>query len=119
MPHFILHCSTDILEIHSIDTINQAVSMMAGDSGLFEIADIKVRVDSYDKYLVGHEKVPFIHVFSHIMQGRTVSQRQNLSQTIVRGLATMFPKVSNIAMNIYEFEKSTYCNTKMLEHEVF
>jgi len=114
MPHFIIHCSNNILETHSPQEINKEISKIAVMSGLFDIADIKVRVDSYEKYLVGYEEVPFIHVFSHIMQGRTESQRQNLSRSIVSGLSTMFPKISNIAMNIYEFEKSTYCNLKML-----
>jgi len=26
----------------------------------------------------------------------------------------MFPQVSNIAMNVSEFEKSTYCNKNMI-----
>jgi len=29
-------------------------------------------------------------------------------------LSEMFPQVSNIAMNVSEFEKSTYCNKNMI-----
>ena len=113
MPHFIIHCSDDILETQTQQQINRAVSLIADDSGLFESADIKVRTQPFNEFLVGHEQASFIHVFAHIMQGRTVSQRADLSKAVVAVLSDMFPEISNIAMNIYEFEKSTYYNAKM------
>lgn len=47
------------------------------------------------------------------MQGRTTEQKAKLSKTIVTKLSEMFPQVSNIAMNVSEFEKATYCNKSM------
>ena len=114
MPHFIVHCSQDILDTHPVSDVNQTISQRASDSGLFDPADIKVRVDAYHHYLVGHQQRPFIHVFAHIMEGRSEAQRAELSRSIVTLLSEIFPAVDNIAMNIYEFEKATYCNRDML-----
>ena len=63
---------------------------------------------------VGGGEDDFIHVFAHIMQGRTVEQRADLSRRIVGELAAMFPDVHWIATNIAEFEKATYVNRSML-----
>ncbi len=114
MPHFIIHCSNSISKTHPLHKINEQVSQVAEQSGLFDVNDIKVRCQGYDQYLVGNSNTPFIHVFAHIMQGRTESQRASLSNAVVTQLACMFPQVTNIAMNISEFEKSTYCNLAIL-----
>ncbi|WP_223671185.1 tautomerase family protein [Kangiella shandongensis] len=64
-------------------------------------------------YLVGGARPQFMHVFAHIMQGRSVEQRQQLSQSVVKVLSELFPEVQAIAMNVYEFEKNTYRNRAM------
>ena len=83
-------------------------------SGLFRSGDIKVRVRPYNDFIVANTMLDFIHVFGHIMEGRTIDQRAALSRSIVGQLASSFPEVSVISMNISEFEKSTYCNRQML-----
>ena len=115
MPHFILDCSAEILDTHTREAIAEQVHTVAVSSGLFELGDIKVRVNPYDHYLVGGKRESFIHVFASVMQGRTVEQRAALSRSVVEKLTEMFPEVPNIAMNVSEFEKATYCNRTMLE----
>lgn len=114
MPHFIIDCSEKILNFHSEEEIIEQVHVAANSSGLFEERDIKVRVHPYRKYSVGNKRELFIHVFSNIMQGRTEEQKARLSRTVVEKLVSMFPDVPNIAMNVSEFEKATYCNRNML-----
>jgi len=114
MPHFIVDCSEEILSIYSEQEIIEQLHVVVNSSGLFEEKDIKVRVHPYKKYLVGNKRELFIHVFSSIMQGRTTEQKAQLSKTVVEKLASMFSNVPNIAMNINEFEKATYCNRNML-----
>jgi 5-carboxymethyl-2-hydroxymuconate isomerase len=87
---------------------------VANESKLFAEKDIKIRVNPFTTYLVGNQKIDFIHVFSHIMQGRTTEQKAKLSNAIVTKLNEMFPQVSNIAMNVSEFEKATYCYKGMI-----
>lgn len=117
MPHFIIHCSKDITEDRSATSIIEHVSQAAISTKLFESADIKVYINAFEHCKVGQENTSFIHVFSHIMEGRTVLQRRALSELIVSTLSKIFPDVTNIAMNIYEFEKSTYCNLNILNQK--
>lgn len=114
MPHFIIHCSEDVLATHSEQEINRNVHAVANQSGLFIESDIKVRTLPFSTYLVGNQDSSFIHVFASIMQGRTEKQRAALSKAVVSKLVSLFPEVHNIAMNINEFEKSTYCNRAQL-----
>lgn len=114
MPHFVVDCSVEILESHSEEYIAEQIHLVAVASGLFDTGDVKVRVNPYSKYLVGGKHELFIHVFSSVMQGRTAEQRAKLSQSVIEKLVAMFPHVPNIAMNVCEFEKSTYYNRSML-----
>ncbi|AXB31566.1 5-carboxymethyl-2-hydroxymuconate Delta-isomerase [Vibrio campbellii] len=114
MPHFVMDCSENVLKSHDEEFIIEQVHLVANETGLFDESDIKVRLNPFQKFSVGNKQKDFIHVFAHIMQGRTTEQKANLSQKIVSKLATLFPDIPNIAMNICDFEKATYCNRSML-----
>ncbi|QBG34732.1 5-carboxymethyl-2-hydroxymuconate Delta-isomerase [Litorilituus sediminis] len=114
MPHFVVECSDTVLATHDEDNINEQLFFVAKASGLFIESDIKVRVKPFANYRVGNKKVDFIHVFADIMQGRTQEQKAALSYAVVNKLVQLFPSVDNIAMNIRDFEKATYCNKGML-----
>jgi len=114
MPHFVVDCSESILSIHDEETINEQIHIIANLTGLFEENDIKVRVNPFRTFIVGNKKEDFIHVFSNIMEGRTTEQKSELSKAVVQKLTEMFPTVPNIAMNVRDFEKATYCNKSML-----
>lgn len=114
MPHFIIDCSENVLSGTTQEDVISAIHKVAVSSGLFTENDIKVRMRPFEIYLVGGKKVDFIHVFGSIMQGRTEAQRAALSKAMVGKLKALFPAVPFIAMNVDEFEKSTYCNLNML-----
>ena len=114
MPHFIVDCSQGLLRLRSEEQILARLHHAVNATGLFDEADIKVRVNPYLTYAAGGGKEDFIHVFSYIMQGRSVEQRAELAKRIVSELADMFPTLPRIATNIAEFEKATYFNRDML-----
>ena len=114
MPHFIVDCSQSILQSQAEDKIIARVHRAANSTNLFEEGDIKVRVNPYTIYSVGNKREDFVHVFASIMEGRSLEQKANLSRLIVRELVAMFPHVPNVAMNVAEFEKASYCNRSML-----
>ncbi len=115
MPHFIIDCSENILKSHSQDEIIKQVHISAISTKLFYKNDIKVRINSFKQYSTGDKKEDFIHVFANIMEGRSIEQKANLSKTIVKDLASMFPLVPHIGTNVIEFEKATYFNKNMLD----
>jgi len=114
MPHFVVDCSKTILQFHTEAEIIERVHHAANSTSLFDEGDIKVRVNPYRIYSVGNAPDAFIHVFASIMEGRSVQQKADLSRRLVSELVSMFPHVPNIAMNVDEFEKATYCNRAML-----
>lgn len=113
MPHFIVDCSQALLEQSSEQDILQRLHDAVNATGLFDEADLKIRVNAYCVFAAGGAPNDFIHVFSHIMQGRSIEQRAGLARAIVGALAAMFPGLDRIATNIVEFERETYFNRAM------
>jgi 5-carboxymethyl-2-hydroxymuconate isomerase len=115
MPHFVIDCSENILSLQQPEKITLEVHQAASNTGLFDEADIKVRLNPFkEHYLVGGKQGDFIHVFGNIMEGRTTKQKANLSKQIVKVLKAIFPNIQFIAINISDFEKATYCNKAMV-----
>ena len=114
MPHFVIDCSPSILTRRHPDEILKEVHRLADESGLFDIANIKVRIREYEHYLVAGERSDFIHVFANILEGRTTEQKAALSRAIVKRLTEMFTDVPVISINVWEFEKATYMNRGLL-----
>jgi len=115
MPHFIMDCSETVLNFYEQKFICEQIHLVALNTGLFNESDIKIRLNPFKTYSVGNNEEEFIHVFAHIMQGRTAVQKADLSKKIVLKLSSMFPSIQNVAMNVTEFEKATYCNRAMLK----
>ncbi|NMP17744.1 5-carboxymethyl-2-hydroxymuconate Delta-isomerase [Thalassotalea sp. Y01] len=116
MPHFVMDCSDSILKSYDEEFILQQLHRVANSTGLFDESDIKVRLTTFKTYSVGNKRDDFIHVFAHIMQGRSTEQKAKLSKNMVAKLVTLFPDIANIAMNISDFEQATYCNKAMLNN---
>jgi 5-carboxymethyl-2-hydroxymuconate isomerase len=114
MPHFVVDCSQEILQIHDEVSIITRLHRAVNSSGLFEESDIKIRIRPFVTYAVGGGREDFIHTFAWIMQGRSVEQRAALSKAIVSELAEMFPLLPRIATNVAEFEQATYFNRAMI-----
>lgn len=115
MPHFLIDCSENVIQQQSPDEIMQAVYDVAEASGLFVPNDVKVQLRPYHYFTLGAGKKDFIRIFGNIMEGRSVEQKAALSRKIIERLNEMFPDISILSMNIYEFEQATYCN-KALVH---
>lgn len=113
MPHFIIDCSPGVLKLRSAEELLREVHATAEASGLFTPGDIKVRVRKFKQYTVGGRQDDFLHVFGHIMEGRTTEQRKALSASIVKRLKGLLPTVPVISMNVVEFERATYTNRSM------
>jgi 5-carboxymethyl-2-hydroxymuconate isomerase len=114
MPHFVIDCSENILNLKSPEEIMQAVYDTAEATNLFDVGDIKVRINPFQYYNIGNTKDDFIHIFANIMEGRTTDQKSNLSNKIIGQLKVMFPEVPILSINIRDFEKATYCNKSMV-----
>ena len=114
MPHFVIDCSENIIQLKAPKEIIHKVFDVSESTNLFDKGDIKVRISPFKYYNIGNTENDFIHVFANIMEGRSTEQKSNLSKSIVRELKLMFPDVPVISINIRDFEKATYCNKTMV-----
>lgn len=114
MPHFIIDCSDDLIAVHDKQQLMQVVFDAAEESGLFNTDDIKVRIRPFADFMTGGTGASFVHVFAYIMEGRTVSQKNALSKSIVSRLKLHLSEVPVVSMNVMDFEKSTYHNRNMV-----
>lgn len=115
MPHFVIDCSQNILNLNPPDHTLEVVHQAAVHSDLFDSNDIKVRLNPFSEhYSVGGKKQDFIHVFANIMEGRTQDQKAKLSKEVIHQLKALFPSIPYIAINIRDFESATYCNKTMV-----
>ena len=114
MPHFVIHCSENILLQKTPAEIMSAVYETAEATGLFREGDIKVRIQPFQFYQLGNDKKDFLHVFGYIMEGRPTEQKANLSKKIVETLNEMLPDISVLSMNVSEFELATYSNKSLI-----
>jgi 5-carboxymethyl-2-hydroxymuconate isomerase len=114
MPHFIIDCSENVIQQKSPDEIMQAVYDVAEATGLFAVGDIKVRLRPYQYFMVATGKTDFIHIFAHIMQGRSAEQKANLSRKIIQRLNDLFPDMTVLSINIQDIDKATYSNKALI-----
>ncbi len=114
MPHFVIDCSKNVIEMTSPDEIIQDVFDAAKSTTLFKEKNIKVRINTYEYYNNGNTKDDFIHVFANIMEGRSTSQKKHLSEKITAKLKEKLPSIPIISINVRDFEKATYCNKSMV-----
>lgn len=84
MPHFIIEYSQSLEQYAS--KMLKAIFQAAGDSGLFQPEDVKVRAQAFSHYLNGYNQADFIHLVIKLMPGRTAQQHQALSQAAAAAL---------------------------------
>lgn len=92
----------------------QAVYETAEGTRLFARNDIKVRLRPYQHFKLGADKEDFLHIFGHIMEGRTTEQKADLSRRVIQQLNQLLPNLSILSINITEFEKATYSNKALI-----
>lgn len=117
MPHFIIDCSQDILQLRTPEELMDAVYETADATGLFAPNDIKVRLHPHQYYRLGTDKRNFLHVFGYIMEGRTTEQKTHLSRQISIRLSELLTDISFLSVNINDFEAATYSNKALINPE--
>lgn len=92
----------------------QTVYDEAMATGLFAQSVVKVRVLPFTEYLVDGEASEFLHIYAHIMQGRTEYQKKDLADRIMRSLKLKLPDTPVLSINIDEFNKGSYSNRDLV-----
>lgn len=109
MPHCIIEHSEDIISSVKSQQLIDSVLMGTKKSTLFQLDHIKLRTQSYEYYQKGDvQQAGFIHVTVRILQGRTVEQRQDLSEKVLFELDSLALKDVTMTVEIIEMETASY-----------
>lgn len=106
MPHIVIEHSEDlpVLPQVLVEKIHQATF----DSSLFELATIKTRAIAYTHYQLGDGKEGFIYIAAYITAGKTITEKQALSERLLNCLRTYCRESYSLSVNIYENNTDTY-----------
>ncbi|GEK09471.1 5-carboxymethyl-2-hydroxymuconate Delta-isomerase [Pseudoalteromonas sp. McH1-7] len=106
MPHFILEHS-DNLPIETEALVSQ-VQQFACACGLFDPASVKTRAMSFEHFQLGDGKQGFIHLQIHLMAGRTIEQKQALTEGALTLLQAKVSKQFALSVHCYDLLPEIY-----------
>ncbi len=106
MPHCIIEHSSSI----EVEDLNQKVFLGALESRLFETdgRDIKVRSIAYEHYQTGTAKDAFIHVTLRILCGRSDSDKELLSSSVMSKLESIPLVNASITIEVVDIDRNSY-----------
>ncbi|MBH0050229.1 5-carboxymethyl-2-hydroxymuconate Delta-isomerase [Pseudoalteromonas sp. SWYJZ19] len=106
MPHIIIEHSEDLPVLPQV--LVEKIHNTAFESDLFELETIKTRAIAYQQYQLGAGKSGFIHIAVHILAGRSIEQKQMLSELLLSCLKTYCRDSDSLSVNIYDIEHEIY-----------
>ncbi|WP_081228127.1 5-carboxymethyl-2-hydroxymuconate Delta-isomerase [Pseudoalteromonas luteoviolacea] len=106
MPHIIIeHSKTlDVCLSKLLSSVYQSVI----DSKLFDITTIKTRLIEYQACLLGDDREDFVHVQIHLLEGRTQSQKQILSELVLSELQHILSDGVSLSVHPYDLDPTIY-----------
>ncbi|WP_017940398.1 MULTISPECIES: 5-carboxymethyl-2-hydroxymuconate Delta-isomerase [unclassified Thioalkalivibrio] len=107
MPHLRVEYSQDLAAGPEVAAWLDALHAAACASGLFPASHIKVRAHPVSQYRVGGEVRPFVHVEVRLKSGRSLAQRQALSEAVLRALQDRIGEAV-ITVEVTEMEAASY-----------
>lgn len=108
MPHCIIEYSTDLDEKDDLIKTVEMVNQNLVDSKLFEEKTIKTRAIPVSTFLVGGEKVSFLHATIRLLEGRTDKQKATLSKGILKTFTKKYPLIKNISVEVVDINPNCY-----------
>lgn len=108
MPHLIIEFAQGQAGDAQVEALLDAVHHAAATTGLFEASHIRVRAYPVAYYRLGGEQRPFIHAQLRIHSGRSLAQRQALSQAILTALHAQQWPAQVITVEVVEMERASY-----------
>jgi len=80
----------------------------AAETGVVEAADLKIRAQAFDDYLVAGEQHSFFHVALYMLAGRTPQQKQKLSIALRKALVELLPDTHSLSVDIRDMDPDAY-----------
>jgi len=110
MPHVIIEYSANICAVDQFSAITKAAHNVMIRSSLFATSDIKTRSYVAEDFLVGEKgkEGSFIHVIIYLLEGRSMLQKQALSESMRDTIKEQVKDIDQLSVDIRELTKETY-----------
>jgi 5-carboxymethyl-2-hydroxymuconate isomerase len=108
MPHCVIEYSNDLEEKDEMIKTVEMINRNLVDSELFDKKTIKTRAISISTYLIGDEKIPFIHTTIRLLKGRTNKQKKILSKNILNTLSNKYHLLKDISVEVIDINPNCY-----------
>lgn len=108
MPHCIVEYSSTLPERVTAAELLSRVHHALHASGLFAPAHIKSRAQAYDVFVLDEQIDDFIHVTVRLHQGRSQSQKQDLSSAILQAISQLPLACVSVTVDIVEMDSAVY-----------
>lgn len=110
MPNVVMEYSNSIDERVNVQALLEDIHHVTIESGLFQLMDVKSRTLRTHNWLIGDkaDNVDFIHVTVELLEGRTVEQKQALSQSIMVALRLKADFVASLTVNLRDMDKASF-----------
>ncbi|MFC3033165.1 5-carboxymethyl-2-hydroxymuconate Delta-isomerase [Pseudoalteromonas fenneropenaei] len=106
MPHIIIEHSEHLPILPQV--LLERVHKAAIATDLFDPATVKTRAVTYQHYQLSAGKEGFIHIQVHIMAGRTTTQKQTLSESLLACISAFCPASYCLSVHIYDLLPEIY-----------
>lgn len=111
MPHCCIEYTPNVLNQWDASELLQTAHGVMLSCGLFGAVDVKTRARVVDDYILGEQAMNqsgFIHIIIYLLSGRTVEQKQMLTQKMAQTLRAKLPDLSSITVDIRDMARETY-----------
>jgi 5-carboxymethyl-2-hydroxymuconate isomerase len=110
MPHLIIEHTQNISALIEQTGVLIKAHKVLVESGLFNPSDIKSRIYPAGHSLVGTQGIDgsFCHAWVYLLEGRTVEQKEALSQMVFNTLVAALPEGISLSVDVQEMSRSTY-----------
>jgi 5-carboxymethyl-2-hydroxymuconate isomerase len=85
-----------------------ALHHAAASTGVVKAADLKLRAQSFDDYLVAGEQKSFFHVTLYMLARRTPQQKETLSVEIRKALVALLVDTHSLSVDIRDMDPDAY-----------
>ncbi len=113
MPNCTIEYARELESKLAPETLLDEVFQGLVTSGLFDVANINVRLIPFDHYQSAGGKRPFIHVTVKVFPGRSLEQKKGLSECVAERLRNVAYPPTLLTVEILELEKESYSRVQL------
>ncbi|AOT09620.1 5-carboxymethyl-2-hydroxymuconate Delta-isomerase [Pseudoalteromonas luteoviolacea] len=106
MPHIVIEHSESLTI--DLSELTYSIHQSTVETGLFDEKTIKTRRIAFSESIIGDGRHDFVHIQIHLLAGRTLRQKQMLSENILSTLQKLLPETVSLSVHPYDLDPAIY-----------